>query len=413
MLNRSRHLPVLFVAWVVVWTLTGTAQAQRSLAELQKILQEKAAFQDTDFAALERGETVVRLAPVQDKSEVAVSGLVSLRASADEFLRSYRESMTRKSNAAVLEIGSFGSTPALADLGELTLEAKDLEDLKECAVGECQVKLSAAMIERFRREVDWQAADYAVQATELFRRMLLEYVQDYRTRGDAALIQYHDKRDEVRLADEQQALARVSGYLNDVLAATQSARRSSELQLLEDMIVWSKIKFGLKPVIAINHIRIYKRDREFGPQVLVASKQIYANHYFNSSLALTAFVTVAGQSPMSYMVYENRSRADGLEGPFAKIKRQVVESKAVEGLKGVLEHSRLRLEAPNPGQQTATAQAVRVGNWNQRLFGGVRPLLWVLIISALIALLALRTHEGKTSRAGVKHLKPEQGRTKL
>ncbi len=413
MLNRSRHLPILVVAWAIVWSLSSTVQAQNSISELQKILQEKAEFQETDFAALERGETVVKLSPVQDKREVAVSGLVSLRAGAEEFLRSYRESLTRKSNAAVLEIGSFGSVPALADLGDLTLEAKDLEDLKECVVGDCQVKLSAAMIERFRREVDWQAADYAAQATELFRRMLLEYVQDYSTRGDAALIQYHDKRDEVRLADEQQALAHVSGYLNDVLAATQLARRNSELQLLEDMIVWSKIKFGLKPVIAINHIRIYKRDREFGPQVLIASKQIYANHYFNSSLALTAFVTVAGASPISYLVYENRSRADGLEGPFAKIKRQVVESKAVEGLKGVLEHSRLMIEAQNPGQQTATAPASHARNWNQRLFGGVRPLLWFLIISALIALFALRTHEGKTSRAGVKHLKPEQGRTKL
>ena len=102
------------------------------------------------------------------------------------------------------------------------------------------------------------------------------------------------------------------------------------------MLVWSKIKFGLKPVIAINHISIYKRNSDVGPQVLIASKQIYANHYFNASLALMAFVRVPDAPNGAYLVYENRSRADGLEGPFGKIKRGVVEKKAVEGLRAIL-----------------------------------------------------------------------------
>ena len=410
MLARQRHLPVLVIAWAVVWSLanlgTNTVHAQTSPTELQKLLQEKVAFEETDFAALQRGETVVRIAPVQDKREVAVSGLVNLRASADDFLRSYRDSLTQKSNGAVLEIGSFGNAPAIADLQNLTLEVQDIEDLKECIVGNCEIKLSASMIERFRREVNWQAPEYPQHATQLFRNMLLEYVRDYRARGDAALIQYNDKQNEIRLADEHQALTRVSGYLNDVLAATQSARARSDLQLLEDMIVWSKIKFGLKPVIAVNHIRIYKRDQALGPQVLVASKQIYANHYFNSSLALTAFVTVAGAEPTSYLVYENRSRADGLEGPFSKIKRGVVEKKALEGLKGILQHSKLTLDAPVLSGDSASAATNSSGGWGRRLFGGIRPLLWFLIISALIALLALRNYEGKTSRVGgVKQVK--------
>jgi hypothetical protein len=230
-------------------------------------------------------------------------------------------------------------------------------------------------------------------------------VQDYRRRGDAALIEYNDKQNEVRLADEQQALKRVSGYLNEVFATTSLPQGNpEELRPLEELIVWSKIKFGLKPVIAINHVTIYKGDRELGPQVLAVSKQIYANHYFNSSLAFTGFVTVAG--PMSYLVYENRSRADGLEGPFSKFKRRVVENKALEGLKGILEHSKVTLGAPSWGRESVTASASFSGGWGRRLFGGIRPLLWFLIISGLIALLVLRNYEGKP--AAVKQLKPEQ-----
>ena len=404
MVTRVRHLPILLMAVAIICAATSPAAAQTSLAELQKLLQQKAAFQETDFAALERGEPVVRLAPAQNKREVAVSGLVPLRANADEFLRSYRESLVLKNNTAVLEIGTFGAAPALADLASLTLEANDIEDLKQCVVGNCEIKLSAPMIQRFAREVNWQAPDYAQQATQLFKTMLLEYVSDYRSRGDAALIEYHDKQNEVRLAEEHQALTRANGYLSEVFAGLP--RAASEMQPLEELLVWSKIKFGLKPVIAINHVTIYKRDRELGPRILAVSKQIYANHYFNSSLALTGFVTVAG--PTSYLVYENRSRADGLEGPFGKFKRGIVENRAVEGLKGILEHSKARLETSLSARETAIASATVPDGWGRRLFGGIRPLLWFLIISALIALLALRNYEGKTSRAAVKQLKPEQ-----
>src|SRR5678816_3951069 len=101
-----------------------------------------------------------------------------INATAADFLRSYRDSMLQKSNAAILEIGRFGPEPALADIEGLTLEAKDIEDLKECVVGDCQVKLSAAMIERFRNEIDWAAPDYAVKVTNLFKQMLFEYVRD-------------------------------------------------------------------------------------------------------------------------------------------------------------------------------------------------------------------------------------------
>jgi hypothetical protein len=407
MLTRRRQLTVPALVGALACTLAYSAavvNGQTSPAEFQKLLQEKATFNETDLAALQRGETVVKVAPVQDKEEVAVSGLVSLRASADEFLRSYRESLVRTNNAAVMEIGTFSAVPTLADLQNLTLETQDIEDLKACVVGNCQIKLSSSMIERFTRDVNWQAPDYPQQATQLFKRMLIEYVQDYRARGDAALIQYHDKRDEVRLSDEQQALSQTPSYLNDVFASVKSSRANAELRPLDNLIVWSKIKFGLKPVTAINHVTIYRRESNLGPQVLTVSKQIYANHYFNSSLALTAFVTVAG--PASYLVYENRSRADSLEGPFGNLKRKVVVSKALKGLKGILEQSKMTLEAPMLGRNSATVSANPSGGWGRRLFGGIRPLLWFLIISGLIALFALRNYEGKATRsARVKEIK--------
>src|ERR1051325_957681 len=105
-----------FLCTFVVCFGAVTALAQTSVTEFQKALEEKAAFQKTDFAALQLNQPVVRLSPVSDKREIAVAGLVNISAGAEEFLRSYRESMTRKNNSAILEIGSFSSQPALNDL---------------------------------------------------------------------------------------------------------------------------------------------------------------------------------------------------------------------------------------------------------------------------------------------------------
>jgi len=386
MRTRVNFLPLLCTLCALVCLNTTEVPAQSSAGEFQRILNEKAAFQPADFAALEQGQTIVKLTPITDKREIAMCGLVTLRTSADQFLRTYLENMTRQNNQTILEAGRFGTAPAVADLQQLTIDAAEIEDLKACVAGDCSLKLSAKMIERLRREVDWDASDYEEQATLLLKTMLTEYVRDYVARGPEALIEYHDKRNRIRLADEQQALGSASGYLTDLLREAGSG-----MQVVEDVIIWSKIKFGLKPVLVINHVRAYKPERETGLQVLVASNQIYATHYFTSSLALTAFVSVPGASP--YLVFENRSRTDGLVGPFSKLKRGVIEKKSVAGLKAILEHSKTSIEGPAYAGENAAAAMRRSTGWSRRLFGGIRPLLWVLVLSALAALLLLRRTE--------------------
>jgi hypothetical protein len=404
MVKRISKLLVFITFCAIVWLPTNLVLAQNSVAELHRILREKVVFQETDFAALQQGQTVVKLLPVQDKREVAVSGLVSLQVPAEVFLQSYRQSMSRKSNPAILEIGSFSSQPTLDDLKDLTIENRDIEDLKTCVVGNCQLKLSATMIARLHKEVDWEAPDYHSQATKILKIMLLEYVRDYLARGDVALIEYRDKAKTVRLADEQQALRVGSDYVYDVDTKFSKYLRDfpdSTLANVENAIVWSKMKFGLKPVIAINHITIYKTDKEAGPQVLIASKQIYANHYFDSSLALTAFVNIPDASPGSYLFYENRSRADGLGGMFGKFKRGIVEDRAVNGLKAVLEQSKVNLTASVLGPSESAAPANTGRSWKRWRIGGVRLFSFIFLITAFVALLALSNYHwrGRVERS--------------
>ena len=393
-IKRGSAVPQFIAILALIWFGAVTSPGQSSVLEFRNFLRDQAVFTAEDFSALERGEMVVKLLPVKDKREVAVCGLMRLRVPLAEGRQAFQQSMTQRNRNAILEIGKFSSPPSPEDLQALTLEDRDLEDLKKCAVGDCKVKMSAAMIERFRKEVDWSAPDHRVQATRLFRQMLLDYVKDYLARGDAALIEYHDKSSRVRLEDEHRSLLEASLYINDYSPElTKYLKRFPlpELISVENNINWTKIKFGLKPVTLITHVATYTRPAGGVPQILVVSKQLYANHYFDSGLALTVLISIptTGTTSDSYLLYTNRSRSDALAGPFSKLKRNVVEGEALTNLNAMMLQTRLNLEPgsiqagppPRSGKQ-------RLMEW---LFGGMRLLWWLMMmIILLIALFGFR-----------------------
>jgi hypothetical protein len=396
MLDNPRSVPIVFIGiCVIVWLGSNNCLAQNSAVEFHKSLAARVSLTEADFIELGRGEPVTKLLSAQDKRDVVVAGMVPLRAPAEVFLESFRESMTRKNNPAILEIGSFGSSPTLEDLQALTFEERDLEDLKTCVVGDCSVKLSALMIDRLRREVDWDAPDYQLQATRLLKLMLIDYVRDYLARGDVALIEYSDKQTTVRLADEQRDLLAALSHnsLTDIAQYLKSYP-NAEPPGVEHALVWSKIKFGLKPVLAINHITIYQREQKDGRKILIASKQIYANHYFDSSLALTAYLSVAGANPGSYLYYENRSRVDGLGGLFGKMKRGMIENRALDGVNAILRQSQLSLEARALNRaESIAAPAAGGSSWKRWKISRGQASILLLGLTALVVFVGLRRYD--------------------
>src|SRR5437762_8627968 len=173
MLNKKSSVLMLIACFGVLWLGVDDCVAQNSNAVLQQIFQDKAELAESDLTALDQGETVIKLLPARDKREIAMGGAVRVQASAESFLQSFRENMIRKTNPAILEIGSFGNPPSLDDLQGLTIESRDIEDLRQCVVGNCRLKLSAMMINRSQREINWEAPDYRDQVTQLLKQMLV------------------------------------------------------------------------------------------------------------------------------------------------------------------------------------------------------------------------------------------------
>ena len=373
--------------------------AINSFEEIKNYLINKTNLENNDLSQLENGKMVSKLLAVDNKKEVAVFGVIPINTQPDLAFQAFQESLIRQSSKSSNDFGSFSNPPTPEDVQNLTLEDRDIEDLKKCEIGNCNVKLSAEMIERFQKEIDWNAPDYAKQATKLYRQMILDYVRDYLLRGDAALIKYDDKKDTVNLADENSSLLNESILVNDFAPDFAKYIKDfphSELPNITQSITWAKVKFGLKPVIIVTQTINYRMENAGSPpQIFSVTKQIYANHYFESSLGLAAVIKAQDNKDdsKSYLLYSNYSRSDALGGTLGKLARKTVETQAVDKLETLLQTARYISESKSadPDESTSfSGQPDLIKNYSFWL-------LSMLVIAALLFWFALR----KTSKKGV------------
>lgn len=387
-------IPALLIILLFIGPGAVSCLAQASVEDFRAALNAEAGFTGDDWSALERGGIVVKLLPVLDKREVGVCGVARLQGRPEVIMKVFRESMVQQNSHAILATGKFSNPPTHADLQTLSLEDRDIEDLRKCVIGRCELKLSAAMIGRFQREVNWKNLAYKSQANRVFRELLLDYIRDYQRRGDAVLIEYHDQRRAISVREEHQALLDRILYVADFspeFASYLKSFRYSELPNVESHINWTKLKFGLKPVIIVT--QVYERPAHRDQHILSISKQIYANHYFDSSLTMTAVLPIptANGSSDSYLLYTNASRSDSLAGSFSSITRGLVESESVENLNALLLQTIANVEvaAANQFRSNPAASQNPITEWllrGSRLYAG----LFALILLGSLILLSRR-----------------------
>jgi hypothetical protein len=171
----------------------------------------------------------------------------------------------------------------------------------------------------------------------VFREDLLNYIDLYLRYGNSALMEYRDRAKPVSVVREFRALLHAVPRLDesgqtfyDFLAEYPN----KPMHEVEEFLYWSKERFGLKPVISVTHVAIYRQPGE----VLIASKQIYATHYFDASLGLTAALDHP-TDPLRrgmYLVYLNRSRIDALGGLFSGLRRAILRNRLRDGVKKTL-----------------------------------------------------------------------------
>jgi hypothetical protein len=301
----------------------------------------------TELGLLERGAIHAKVIETSDRSEVLVFAATRVKATADRALEVFRDIEGLKGQPWVMQIGRLGASPTPNDLVALTLEPGDVKHLSRCRVNNCDVRLPAEAIERFRREIDWSSAVHGARAEAMFRQLLATYAEAYLKRGNTALFEYANNDDPVRVSDSLDKLIGRSQFLQQAVPDVwTSLQRFPEARPAdaEDIVYWLKERFWLLNVLSLNHVTIVDRATSSGRMVLAVTKQLYASHYYESSLSTTMFVEgPAGAG--AYLIFVNRTRADIRRSGFTWVERLLLNHLVRGRLDAQLKFLRGQLEA--------------------------------------------------------------------
>ena len=299
-----------------------------------------------DAAARERllaGQPVTKLLDADPSVEVAVFGAVWIAAPVDRYLAAVRDIERFESGGSFRVTKKISSPPRLDDFAQLTIPKEDVEDLRSCKVARCELKLAESAIERMRREIQWNKPDTTEQVNRLARQIALEYVTGYLHGGNAELAVYRDSERPTFVAQEFTSLV---NRLPELGTAMAEVRRyllefpKVTLPNSESFLYWQEANFGLKPTLRINHLMMSRH----GDSAIIASKMLYASHYFWTALELRALVVDPERGPGFWFVTESRSRSDGLSGFVGRILRGKVRGETEKGTAAVLQLTKKTME---------------------------------------------------------------------
>ena len=337
-----------FAAGVALMCVLAPVRGQDVRQEVTAYLQ-GVGFAAADVARVHEGHVLAR-ANMPDDHEITAVGAVRIRASREQVLSYYGQMISYVDGKVTLAFGRFSSPPALGDVDGLAFDDDEIEQLKSCRVGDCDIRLGGASLSALRSAVNWKADGYPDEVNRYLRRTAIAYITDYQKRGDAALVTYDDRARPVSLRDEWAGIlqnARPLHHYTPELRDYLAQYPARPLPGARDVFYWVKENYGLKPVLSLVHGVIYqpaaKPDRVF-----VVQKQLYASHYYDGSLATGAVIgATEGGVRVSYLLYGNRSRGDLLKGGFGGLRKSVAlrqaESAAQQTLttiKQVLEQGR-------------------------------------------------------------------------
>lgn len=329
----------LLAAAVAAAGTAAKAPASAASGEPQTFLRTVARFTDAEIASLERGQPLAKVLDT-DRREVAVVGAVRINAEPQRLFDRYRDISNLKSSDVVMEVGRFGVPPKADDLSALHFEDYDLETIRDCTPGDCGVRLSTENMQRFAHDVNWRAPDWRQQAATLWRQLLAKDAADYMTSGK--LGDFRNKEIPLDVASEFSILYDASSYFQPVCPPFFGYVKNFPhvpLDNVENIVYWSKDDI-YRPVTRMTHLILYPPDGSPRPGI-IATKQIYAAHYFDAGLGLT-FTFRDGSG--FYMLAVNRVRTRSLTGIMRAMVRSVVQRRSREAMEGILRSTKTGLE---------------------------------------------------------------------
>jgi len=307
-------------------------------------------FSRGEIEAVRAGRPVAKNLRSTGPEDVNIFGALRLTGPPEAFVRKIRAIDTYEKSLNIIQVGKFHEPPLLSDLDGLTLEASDLAALQSCRPGNCAMQLNTIHMDRFRTQINWKAPDATDRANKMFRQLLFETLETYRHKGPWLLSTYDDGETALSPAREFQILLVPGDTPVDLPELTKFLGQypNATLGEAETFFYWNKGAFGLKPTTRISQVAIYpvaKPGATSGVHTVIATKQVYSNHYFSATLELRTIVNDPERPGTGYyMLYTTRSRVTNLTGFLGPIIRSIVKSKARSGMERLLQTTKKSVE---------------------------------------------------------------------
>lgn len=331
------------LAALVVAPISAVPQQAVFPGELETYLKSSVKLTQAERQSLLAGAPVTKILDADPAREVAVFGAVWINASADAYVRAVTDIERLEQGESFLVTKKISDPPKLEDFAALELPPADFDDLRTCKVTACEVKVSQEVLDRLHREVNWSQPTARADVNKVLRQMALEYVIAYSTGGNRSLAVYRDKEHPTFVAQEFETMVnRMPEFTIHLPALRRYLLEYPSFTLPEStsFFYWQTVVFGLKPTTRINHVVISKSPEG----TAVATKQLYATHYFWTALELRTLVADKSRGPGFWFVNVNRSRSDGLSGFIGRLVRGKVRDETETGMQSALKITKDRLE---------------------------------------------------------------------
>jgi hypothetical protein len=277
----------------------------------------------SERATLDAGGFVAKVIDIVERSELRNLVVVRTTASPAEFMRCVRDPQCFRRAGDFLGAGTISTPPSPRDFDAVAFDEKELRSLARCRVGDCDVRMTAEDIGRFRSGVDWNAPDRQAKANGLLREMLLRYASAYIERGNAALPTYGDAKAPVSANDSLKILL---GRDAPVAEPAPEIRRCLETPPavacpgIDRSLAWYKEKVWKQTIIGLNDVAVADRSASGVDRVFIGSKMIFATNYYNASLEYGEYYRRAGGDRATF-VYMSDARLDAGADGFGAIER--------------------------------------------------------------------------------------------
>jgi len=319
-------------------------------SELKAVLSQKIGLNQDQISAILNGRPFATNLESRSPAEVLVFGVAYINATPERYVKFATDFGRLQQMGGFLAIKRFSTPPQASDLRGFDLDSDDVKKLKSCKPGECVVQLPGSKMEELRKSVNWSAANVDDQVNQLLQRETLSRLVLYQKEGSRVPdVVYNDKNEQVNRIDQfkylisyAQTLQRdLPEFYNYILNYPEAKPAN-----VEDSFYWDSVQFGLKPTLRVVHVLTMRGDKPGEPAYVIAEKQLYSSHYFETALDLTYCIRGSDNPKESgfYLVKVMGSEQAGLTGFKGSIVRKVAVGRSVSGLQKSLASIKQALE---------------------------------------------------------------------